>query len=231
MIVDSMTHEEVYEELARDRETLTTWWRHKLNAQRRRVIKAQLPLLMWFDYTSPRKVRYLIFTRIFNRKMRSVLTGIAAIRHTSEGISVYTNWISEQRLIAPMVITPHAFKRYAERMGVLKTGTDLVRYYFEHNVHGMDSNNQKVVGRSVRWNGEEHMSYCIPDGVMLGQKQGNIFIARTFITYDMCTGLQQREFEDKRKDIPSDKELYLRAREYYKGQEYNCKPLAPGYNA
>ena len=115
-----MTHEEVYEELARDRETLTTWWRHKLNAQRRRVIKAQLPLLMWFDYTSPRKVRYLIFTRIFNRKMRGVLTGIATIRHTSEGISVYTNWISEQRLIAPMVITPHAFKRYAERMGVLK---------------------------------------------------------------------------------------------------------------
>lgn len=157
--------------------------------------------------------------------MRGVLTGIATIRHTSEGIYVYTNWISEQRLIAPMVITPHAFKRYAERMGVEKTGTDLVRYYFEHNVHGKDSDNQKVVGRSVRWNGEEHMSYCIPDGVMLGQKQGNIFIARTFITYDMCTGLQQREFEDKRKDILSDKELYLRAREYYKGQEYNCKPL------
>lgn len=36
MIVDSMTHAEVYQELELDREALTTWWHYrKLELQRR----------------------------------------------------------------------------------------------------------------------------------------------------------------------------------------------------
>ena len=83
------------------------------------------------------------------------------------------------------------------------------------NPHGMDSDNQKVVGRSVRYNGEDHLSYCVPEGVMLGQLSDGLFIARTFITYDMCNGLQQQEFEDKRSQIITDRELYDHARIFY----------------
>ena len=52
---------------------------------------------------------------------------------------------------------------------------------------------------------------------MLGQLSDGLFIARTFITYDMCSGLQQQEFEDKRSQILTDREMYEQARRYYKG--------------
>ena len=211
-----MTHAEVYQELEREREAVTVWWRHQLDDNRRRALKCrQFPFHIWKDYTSTRKNRYLIFSRIFDKRMRAILTGIGVVRRTSEGMTIYTSWLSDQRLIAPMVITPHAWKRYAERANVQKSGTELVKHYFMKNPHGMDSDNQKVVGRSVRYNGEDHLSYCVPDGVMLGQLSDGLFIARTFITYDMCSGLQQQEFEDKRSQIITDRELYDHARIFY----------------
>ena len=222
MIVDSMTDDEVYQELARDRESLTAWWHHKLEAQRRRVVKcSQFPMKLWFEHTTPRKNRYLIFTRIFNRKMRGVLTGMAVVRLTKDGISVYTTWITGQQLISPMVITPHAFRRYAERMNVQKKGLELIRHYFEHNANGSDSYNQRVHGRSVRWNGEDHRASCIEEGVLLGQMHNGIFIVRTFITYDMCGEIQQDEFGTHRELILTDREMFERARDYYAGLDKN----------
>lgn len=218
MIVDSMNHEEVYKELERDRDGVTMWWHHQLHAQRRRALKCErFPLRLWFDYTSTRKNRYLFFTRIFDKKMRSILTGIAELRQTKEGIAAYTTWLSHQRLISPMVLTPHMFKQYAARAHVEKTGKELVLHYFERNHHGKDTHNQKVVGRSVRWNGEDNLSCCVQEGVLLGQQYGRMFVARTFITYDMCTGLQQREFCACKQEILTDRELYEQARRCYKG--------------
>lgn len=204
-----MTHEEVYQELERDRDAVTAWWRHTLYAQRRRVLKAQqLPLKLWFEYTSHRKVQYLFFTRIMDKRMRTILTGIVALRRDSNGLTAYTTWLSDQMHIAPMVLTPHVWKRYAERAKVSKTGTDLLRHYFDRNPHGCDSYNQKAVARSVRYNGETHMSVCVNDGVLLGQQHSNHYLAKTFITYDMCRGLQQEEFEACRKLVMTDTELY-----------------------
>ena len=76
MLVESMTHSEVYRELDRDRDTATTWWRHHLDTLRRPVLKArQFPVTHWADYTSPaRRIRYLFFTRIFDKRMRRLLT-------------------------------------------------------------------------------------------------------------------------------------------------------------
>ena len=211
-----MTHEEVYQELEREREAVTVWWRHQLTDQRRRALKCrQFPFHIWKDYTSTRKNRYLFFSRVFDKRMRAILTGVVVIRHTSDGMTVYTTWLSDQRLISPMVLLPHTWKRYSERAKVVKHGIELIKHYFMNNPYGMDSDNQKVVGRSVRYNGEDHLSYCVTEGVMLGQMCGGLFIARTFITYDMCSGLQQQEFEDKRSQIITDRELYDRARVIY----------------
>lgn len=216
MIVDSMTHAEVYRELERDRDAVTRWWRHNLDSQRRRVLKStRFPLALWFDHVSPRKNRYLFFTRVFDKRMKRILTGIGAIRRTAEGMTIYTNWLGDQKLISPMVLTPHMFKRYAERCHVDKTGTELVKHYFMRNAHGQDTKNQKVVARSVRWNGEDHLSNCVNDGVLLGHVVDGIFIARTFITYDMCSGLQSKEFERCRELIMTDRELYEAAKACY----------------
>lgn len=213
-----MTHAEVYQELERDRETLTSWWHYRRLELQRRALKCQkFPLSVWYDYTSPRKVRYLIYTRIFDKRMRHILTGIVALRRMSDGWTLYTTWLGYQQLIAPMVIIPHVLKRYAERANVQKTGIDLIKHYFAHNSIGKDSRDQRVVARSVRWNGEEHRSSCTNEGVLLGQQQQDgIFIARTFITYDMCCGRQQVEFESKRDQILSDTELYNAAKTFYR---------------
>ena len=216
MIVDSMTHAEVYQELERDREAVTRWWRYNLLEQRRRALKCtRFPLQLWFEYTSPRKVHYLFFTRIFDKRMKKILTGIAALRRTSEGLTVYTNWLTDQILIHPMVLTPHMWKRYAERANVAKHGVELVKHYFRENPSGKDTKNQRVVSRSVRYNGEEHMSNCVNDGVLLGQMKDGIYIVRTFITYDMCSGLQQQEFDARRAEIVTDRQLYEEAKRFY----------------
>lgn len=216
MIVESMTHAEVYKELEREREAVTTWWRCNLANQRRRVLKStHFPLNLWFDYTSARKNRYLFFTRLFDKKMKRILTGIAVPRLTKDGLYVYTSWLADHKLIFPMVLMPHMFKRYSERVGVEKSGIDLVKHYFIHNSHGKDTRNNRVMAKSVRWNGEDHQACCVNDGVLLGQVVDGIYIVRTFITYDMCGGLQQQEFENCRSQILNDREMYDRAKECY----------------
>ena len=212
-----MTHEEVYQELEREREAVTTWWRHQLHDQRRRALKCtRFPMHIWREYTSARKNRYVFFSRVFDKRMKAILTGVAVIRHTSDGLMVYTTWLSNQRLISPMVLTPHMWKRYAERAKVGEHGIELVKHYLKSNPHGADSRNQKIVGRSVRWNGEDHLSCCVPDGVLLGQQHGEMYIVRTFITYDMTTGMQQQEFDTQRAKIMTDREMYDRAIMFYK---------------
>lgn len=216
MIVESMTHAEVYKELERERVAVTTWWRHNLWNQRRRVLKStHFPLNLWFDYTSARKNRYLFFTRLFDKKMKRILTGIAVPRLTKDGLYVYTSWLADHKLILPMVLMPHMFKRYSERVGVGKSGIDLVKHYFIHNSHGKDTRNNRVMAKSVRWNGEDHQACCVNDGVLLGQVVDGIYIVRTFITYNMCGGLQQQEFENCRSQILNDREMYDRAKECY----------------
>lgn len=216
MIVDSMTHEEVYHELERDREAYSRWWRHQLNGMKRPMLKSTtFPRHVWREYTSPRRNKYLFFTRVFDKRMKAMLTGIAALRQTSDGLTIYTTWLDRQKLISPMVLIPHMWKRYAERVCVDKKGIDLVKHYFMHNAHGKDSHNQRAVGRSVRYNGEEHLACCVNEGVLLGQQYGDMFVARTFITYDMCCGQQQQEFEGCKRQILTDKEMYEHAKQYY----------------
>ena len=211
-----MTHAEVYAELSKERDAVTTWWRHQLDDQRRRALKCtRFPMHIWKEYTSPRKNRYLFFSRVFDKHMKRILTGVGIIRHTSDGMTVYTTWLGDQKLISPMVLTPHMLKRYAERTNTDKHGVELIKHYFLNNPHGKDSDNQRVVGRSVRWNGEDHLSCCVNDGVLLGQIADGIYIARTFITYDMCSGLQQKEFEVKRGEILTDEEMYEQAKKHY----------------
>ena len=211
-----MTHLEVYHELAKEREAVTRWWRHQLNDQRRRALKCtKFPFHIWKEYTSTRKNRYLFFSRVFDKRVKTILTGVAVIRHTSDGMTVYTTWLTDQKLIAPMVLTPHMWKRYAERAKVGEHGIELIKHYFSNNPNGKDSDNQNVVGRSVRWNGEDHLSCCVPEGVLLGQEFGKYYLVRTFITYDMCTGLQQQEFDTQRAKIMTDREMYNRAKIFY----------------
>ena len=136
-------------------------------------------------------------------------------RRMSDRVTVYTDWLGDQKLISPIVVLPHTFKRYAERCKVDKTGLDLIKHFFTINNYFADCHNQDIVGRKVRYNGEEHVACCVNEGILLGQQQGDLLIIRTFITYDMCTGLQRQEFETQRTKILTDREMYERAKMFY----------------
>ena len=216
MIVDSMTHEEVYQELERDRENISRLWAHQQEGRRRAVLKCKtFPLHVWQEYTSPRKNKYLFYTRFFDKRMKMILTGICAVRRTSEGMTLYTTWLGHQKLITPMVLLPHVWKRYKERMGVNLSGIDLFKHYFQRNPFGSDSHNQNAVGRSVRYAGMTHLSCCVNDGVLLGQVVGDMFVAHTFITYAMTSGLQQQEFTERRSEIKTDKDFFVGLKSWY----------------
>lgn len=74
------------------------------------------------------------------------------------------------------------------------------------------------MARSVRYLGKPHLSLCMPEGVLLGQVEQPhyLFVARTFITYDMTAGLQAEDFNAHRQHILTDREMYERAKEWYR---------------
>ena len=216
MIVDSMTHEEVYQELERDRENISRWWAHQQEGRRRALLKCKtFPVHVWQEYTSPRKNKYLFYTRILDKRMKRILTCICAVRRTSEGMTLYTTWLGHQKMISPMVLLPHVWKRYRERMGLDLSGIDLFKHYFQRNTFGRNSYNQKAVGRSVRYAGMTHLSYCVNEGVLLGQVVGDLFVAHTFITYEMTSGLQQQEFTERRSEVKTDKDFFVELKSLY----------------
>ena len=58
---------------------------------------------------------------------------------------------------------------------------------------------KRFAGRSIRYKDKNFTSVSTTEGVMLGENApGNIFVGHTFITYDMATGLQRKEFEAKK---------------------------------
>ena len=207
-----MTHSEAYKELEKDFDILVrkfTYWRHEL---RRSMLKSKtFPRTVWLDYTTPRHNRFLVELKVFDRRMRRAITRTSAIRNTSGGMEVFNFWLSKETHVDKMVFTPHALSRYAERAKVGKTGIELFKHFSSHNVDGLDEDDEKLMGQSVRYNGEDLHACCMSEGVMLGKIEDGVFVLRTFITYDMCTGRQKKSFEQKKLKVRSDEEVVKRS--------------------
>lgn len=222
MIVETMSFEEVYMELERDRDNVSRWWSHRRDEITRRAMKCnKFPIKVRYEYTSPRYNKYVAMCMVYGKKYHNHnCTVLVALRRVSNGTEIFTSWFEHQKLARPSVLLPHVIERYAERMNVNKSGIDLICHFMERNGYGESSDNQKVIGRSVRYNGEWHKSICTPEGVILGQQKGSIYIARTFITYDMASGLQQSHFEWKRDQILPLKQYLQEANAQYEKSNF-----------
>ena len=218
-----MTHTEVYAELEKDRENVARWFDHRADEYRRRALKTQkFPVKCWLDYTSPRKNRYLIGVTCIRRNFdRYHAITTIALKREQRGYSVYLTSIYSYSPIKKTVFVQHVFDRYAERAHVDKQGMDLIRHFLEHQYGGHVITDQRLAGRSVRYNGRNHKFIAVQEGVMLGDVEDGIFIVRTFITYDMCGEIQQDEFGTHRELILTDREMFERARDYYAGLDRN----------
>lgn len=222
MIVDSMTFEEVYDEIDRDIDNLGAWWMKKrewLAGMARR--RPNFPMVNWIEWESPRRIKYLVYSKVYGRNYNNqALTIFLALRRCKNGIEVYVTRLPWQMVASSIVFIPHVFDRYADpkRGNVRKQGLDLIKHFFERNGgHTQTSRNQELAGRSVRYNGEIHLCSCCVDGVLLGDEiaDGMIFVARTFITYDMARGLQVEEFNEKRKQARTDGETMMEIKKMY----------------
>lgn len=193
MLVQSMTFAEVYRELDRDRENLARWWKTQVDRLRRQMIKKDrtaFPVAYSYDYTTPRHIRYMVNAVIGDKRLKSFLTVCVALQDKT----VYMAWFYDDNEVRPMVMLPHMWQRYAERMQFDEDHKNLVHKFFLRNFCGCGTRNKEVVSRSVRYNGEDHLTFCVDDGVLLGRMEGDIFIVKTFITYEMSCGRQEEEF-------------------------------------
>lgn len=217
-----MSYEEVYDEIDRDSDNLVAWWWKKRDVIAR-IAKARpnFPMAKWYEWESPRRVRYLVWSKVYGRNYNNqAITIFLALRNVRNGIEVYITRMPWQRLANRIVFTAHMFDRYADpnRGNVQKQGLELIKHYFEHNGgYSEVSRNQELAGRSVRYNGETHLCSCCKDGVLLGNviADDKIFVARTFVTYDMAKGLQAEEFNEKRQLSLNVDETIMRFKKMY----------------
>jgi hypothetical protein len=119
------------------------------------------------------------------------------------------------------VYLPHVFLRYSQRVGVRKTGIDLIKHYFEHNHYGESSNDKRFVGKSVRYNDKDNIGVSVEEGVLFGEQKEDTFVAKTFITYDMATGGQRLEFEDKKTQVLQPHEIIDTLKQQYQNRNKN----------
>jgi len=218
MIVDTMTTAEVFRELEADRDNVSGWWVHKREDMKKRALKcARFPMTVWWQYTSPRKNSYLVMAAAYGRKyLKQNGMCILALQHTPAGLTAYTQKLNWMHFMDRMVFTAHMWKRYRERINTYKTGIELMKQYFTNNGYGEETEGSQFVGRSVRYNGHDNICLSINDGVLLGERKDDAFIAKTFITYDMATGLQRQEFDAKREAVPTNEQLCAHCRKQIK---------------
>ena len=216
----SMTPEEVYREIDKDIEEVSDWWSRKrktLFSIAKWTIK--LPRTTWFDFESSRKNRYMVLSIIMGRNYNEEsMTGLMALQKMDKGFAVYVSKFPWQRNACPHVFLPHVFDRYhdPDRGNVNKTGIELIKHFMERNAYGEVSRGDKFSGRSVRYKGRDNIAKCVTDGVLLGEITNDIFVAHTFITYEMATGLQREEFEKNKGMILSNDELIRRFKQQNK---------------
>ena len=195
MLVETMTHAEVYAELERDRRNLEKWIDRQYDECRRHALKKdakKYPYALINNYTSPRRIRYGTIVLVYSKRKFYHLT--YALHQTPTGREVCLCKCYEESDVPKIVYTPHAIKRFAERTGDTHTGEDLVRSMLLHNGRDCTTHrNQQIGARSVRYKGEMLTTLCTRDGAFLGKIEAGVVVIKTFITYEMMGGLQKEE--------------------------------------
>lgn len=198
-----MTPEEVYKEIEHDRPQLESWWLRQRKIIAKRALKLnKFPVSEWYEYQTHRRNRYFVLSILFGRKYSwNVITSVFALHNREDGYAIYMTRFSWQYNASKVVFLPHVLHRYAERMNIQKTGIDLVKHFMKQQSDSVIFSDQKLSGLSVRYKGQELLCRCFTDGIELGEMRDDIFVAKTFITYDMAKGLQKEAFEEGRKQL------------------------------
>jgi hypothetical protein len=163
---------------------------------RRMVIKSsRFPVFTQFEYTSPRKNRWIIFLEAHSKKeigdkSRITFVCIYQAKHGYYAVMVtFTN--KKQHLV---IYAPHLFSRYAERCGVKLSGVELMKHFFKRNSNYVYDIRDTVINENTAI---REIYGSTAEGVAMGfmSTEGNVMF-RTFITYDMTKGEQINKFAE-----------------------------------
>lgn len=219
MILSTMTYEEMYRELVADHVNLRRWEKH----QRRRIMDVarrckSFPKHMFLKYTSPRRNDWLTSVTIVSRNPYSgSLFSECVLRHADDGWYAHQLIRNRYESIYQVVITPHFFKRYAERRGIdMKTEELMMEWMKNANDTYVDTD-PRLSGKNSRDGEHDQWHLCTNEGIMMGDyiKGAKTFVAKTYITYDMTAGRQANVFGAKRGKLFKTDDLKKSIQEFY----------------
>ena len=196
-----MTYAEVFAEIDRDLPNLERFLTRQEKMMRRYALKHDrndFPMSLIGKYTSPRRIKYVIIVFLMKRNADYCYYSVSTTRHTPAGKEVFMCKSHENVKMAKVVCLPHAIKRYGERMKFTETGDELIKKMLVRSFNNAFSRDQRLGARCVRYKGDMLYSLSTKDGAFLGKQNGDIFVTKTFITYDMMSGLQLEEFSKHR---------------------------------
>lgn len=204
MLVYGMTEKEMANEVISDMVNAFRFEDVNQNKFRREVLKAsRFPIYRHFEYTSPRKNKWLVFYEARTKKEFGDNCRITFVvtHNTPHGVyATLVSWVEGKPQL--IMYPPHFFSRFRERMQLNATGIELMKLFFRHNASYVYEVKQVQVTQDTYIN--EIYGSC-KEGVALGvlTVENNILF-KTFITYDMLKGEQVNKFienEKLRKEI------------------------------
>lgn len=193
MLVQGMTTDEFVAEVEADAHNVERYIGYKENKIRRAFLKTRKAFTIVFDYTSPRKNKWLIII-IKNRKKGFIPIPVV-LEHTERGYGATLAWLPSDKEKTIVSFIPHFFARYKRRLGLKETGMDLIKKFFLDNPHLIH-----VVKTDLEGNIDYDLFSTTENGVFLGNiVSDERFVYKTFVRKDMLQGFQVELYERSEK--------------------------------
>lgn len=189
-----MTAEELLDEIRADYPNVLTISDGK-DAKVIRIIKKSVlfPVRIHSFVTTVRKNKWLILWEAHSKKEIGDDCRISFVCYhdTGHGKYAYMPTFVNGKMVL-LAFPPHIFSRFAERMEINFAGTKLIKRYFEmNNSYSFNFSTEEVDGGR-----RENVFATCREGIAMGFKAVglDVFLLKTFITYDMCKGEQIGNF-------------------------------------
>ncbi len=193
MIVESMTSKEKFEEIRKDCDSVIRYLDAHMPKLIRQAKKSnnypiKFPLI---KYLSRKQNQYSIAIEFKDKKSvkkGDYLSSIFATffyRNANAMILLTTTHLTEEPIL--VIYLPHLFRRYRERASIKSeiSNIDLMFQFFEENPAGSYQPNP-----SEKY-GPNAIACTISKGLLLGVKEGNVLIYKTFLKDDTLNRKQQ----------------------------------------
>lgn len=190
-----MNQQEFYDEILNDYRNAFAIADAKEQKVQRLIKTSKLfPLRLHSFITTKRKNRWLVLWEAKTKKYigDNELITFVVMHDTPHGkYATLTTFVKGTLLL--LTFAPHFFQRFVERMGITLSGEQLIKRYFEQNSsYGFQTKLTHIEGSTYI----NEVFGSAKEGVAMGfEAQGvNIYMFKTFITYDMCKGQQVEDF-------------------------------------